>query len=453
MITFENLDLSSGLSTRIIFKFGYVIESIFEEIGDTGVYSNEDDKARDTNLYAYKYDSTFKRLNYTGVDFQISTIEQNVKFCYSTNLGTYIKPSVTNCFRVGKDNPYTIVTKNPLVMYKDYFQKDVNNYYVGFRTMELNQKIVITPKPKKYDTDKRNIEGIKNKLTILGDQYSTILTPPQNNNPYLFTQIHVCTKGRGLSYQFYNAYNGKNLGFDGNIMPDSKFNYLSVPNSKLDTELKLKGQNNTEVFVKHVGAIKQFHPYVENIKFNYSATSHKLNWTQPIINKEFKYNIYIDQIYNIRNKEYTLCSIVGISKLGRYSKVLTTNSREPYITLDFNEPDLKDCKEFDVIIVAEQTDEGKMTILSPVYNSRGESTDGDDENNEPDEPNNNNIGLIVIIIILSLIIIGGGIAAVFIIRKYKSKGTMITDGKATSMAMLGGTQNDKLIESQAAVDP
>ena len=452
-ITFENLDLSSGLSTRIIFKFGYVIESIFEEIGDTGVYSNEDDKARDTNLYAYKYDSTFKRLNYTGVDFQISTIEQNVKFCYSTNLGTYIKPSVTNCFRVGKDNPYTIVTKNPLVMYKDYFQKDVNNYYVGFRTMELNQKIVITPKPKKYDTDKRNIEGIKNKLTILGDQYSTILTPPQNNNPYLFTQIHVCTKGRGLSYQFYNAYNGKNLGFDGNIMPDSKFNYLSVPNSKLDTELKLKGQNNTEVFVKHVGAIKQFHPYVENIKFNYSATSHKLNWTQPIINKEFKYNIYIDQIYNIRNKEYTLCSIVGISKLGRYSKVLTTNSREPYITLDFNEPDLKDCKEFDVIIVAEQTDEGKMTILSPVYNSRGESTDGDDENNEPDEPNNNNIGLIVIIIILSLIIIGGGIAAVFIIRKYKSKGTMITDGKATSMAMLGGTQNDKLIESQAAVDP
>ena len=30
---------------------------------------------------------------------------------------------------------------------------------------------------------------------------------------------------------------------------------------------------------------------------------------------------------------------------------------------------------------------------------------------------------------------------------------MITDGKATSMAMLGGTQNDKLIESQAAVDP
>ena len=94
-----------------------------------------------------------------------------------------------------------------------------------------------------------------------------------------------------------------------------------------------------------------------------------------------------------------------------------------------------------------------MTILSPVYNSRGESTDGDDENNEPDEPNNNNIGLIVIIIILSLIIIGGGIATIFIIRKYKSKGSMITDGKATSMAMLGGTQNDKLIESQATVDP
>ncbi len=30
---------------------------------------------------------------------------------------------------------------------------------------------------------------------------------------------------------------------------------------------------------------------------------------------------------------------------------------------------------------------------------------------------------------------------------------MSTDGKQTSMAMLGGTQNDKLVESQAEVDP
>ena len=141
-ITFENKDRSSGLSTRIIFKVGYVIESIFTPIGN-GVYQNIEEKGRTINLYGYKYDSTSKRLNYTGVDFQISTIEDNVKFCYSTNLGTYIKPSITNCYRVGKNNPYTISTKNPLIMYKNYFNDNINNYYVGFRTMYLNQEIKI----------------------------------------------------------------------------------------------------------------------------------------------------------------------------------------------------------------------------------------------------------------------------------------------------------------------
>ena len=95
-----------------------------------------------------------------------------------------------------------------------------------------------------------------------------------------------------------------------------------------------------------------------------------------------------------------------------------------------------------------------MTILSPVYNSRGESSD-DKKQEEPkkDDDGGSNTGLIIIIIILSVIIIAGGVIAFFIVRKYKSKTTMVQDGKATSMAMLGNTQNDKLVESQAQVDP
>ena len=452
-ITLENLDRSSGMSTRIIFKFGYVIESIFTPIGN-GIYQNIDEASRTINLYAYKYDSTSTRLNYTGVDFDVSTNEENVKFCYSTNLGTYIIPSITNCYRVGKNNPYTISTRNPLIMYKNYSYGNVRNYYVGFRTIELNQEIKITPKPIKYDTTERNLEGAKNKVTLTEkSEYSTILTAPTNNEDYIFTHIHVCTKGQGLNYEFYNAYSGVNLGYNGYIMADTSFNYLSVPNSKLDTELKLKGALNTEIFVKHVGIKTIYQPNIEKITFSYNSQTQQLKWTQPIKDQEFKYTIYVDKIDNIKNKGYTLCSIINTSKLGRYSEILTTNSNAPYITLDFTKPDLVDCKEFDVIVVAEQTNLGKLTILSPVYNSKGKSSDDKTDNNDGDDEPQSNTGLIVIIIILSIIIIGGGIAAFFIIRKYKSKGMMSTDGKQTSMAMLGSAQNDKLVESQAEVDP
>ena len=94
-----------------------------------------------------------------------------------------------------------------------------------------------------------------------------------------------------------------------------------------------------------------------------------------------------------------------------------------------------------------------MTLLSPVYNSKGESSDDEEEGNDEPDDGGSNTGLIVIIAILVVIIIGGGIAAFFIIRKYRSKGVVIEDGKATSMAMLGSTKNEKLVESQAVVDP
>ena len=156
-------------------------------------------------------------------------------------------------------------------MYKDYYSGDVSNYYVGFRTVELNQNITIVPKPKKYDTTERNLEGAKNKLKISGDNsystiltapknndnsYSTILTAPKNNEPYIFTHIHVCTKNKPLSYEFLNAYNSQNLGYNGEIQANTKFNFKTIDNIKLDTELKLNADNGVEVFVKHVGISK-----------------------------------------------------------------------------------------------------------------------------------------------------------------------------------------------------
>jgi len=208
----------------------------------------------------------------------------------------------------------------------------------------------------------------------------------------------------------------------------------------------MRADDGVEVFVKHVGIFERYQPLVYDIQFNYDKDTKILNWTQPIENEEFKYTIYIDKINNIKKREYTLCDIAEVSKLAHYSEILTTDSNHPQLVI----PDLgEDYKDFDVIILAEQVNRGKLTILSAVYNSNGETYDGQTD----DEPkDSNNTGLIVLIVILSVVIIDGGIFAFIIYRKYKSKGEIDPKKKETSMALITGASKDKLVESQAQED-
>ena len=479
-ILVKNKDNSGNTNTRLIFKFGYVIEYNFENIQNR-IYSNQNDKNRTVNLFGYIYDNTNSKLNYTGVDFKVSTAEDNVKFCYSTNLGTYINPSLQNCYRVGKSNPYTISTLNPLVMYRNYYSDDQLNYYVGFRTVELNQNITITPILKKYDTNERNIEGANNKITINDDgKFSTILTAPKNNEPYIFTHIHICSKNEYLTYKFLNAYDGSDLGFNGEVTPNSKYHFKSIDNTKLDTELKLEGNNGVEVFVKHVGVSEIYQPIIKEINITYNNDTRELSWNQPIEDEEFKYTIYIDKKDTLTKLGYTLCSIVDVTKLAYFSEIVTSDNK----SLSFIVPELgKNYIEFESLIVAEQVNKGKITILSEVFESKidkeeeeeeeEEDEEEDEEEEEEDEeeeeeedddehksstpnndgdndqPSNNSTSLIVLIVILSIVIIAGGIFAFIIYRRYKSQGEISEKNKATSMALINSTKNDKLLESQA----
>ena len=453
-ITITNKETSGSVSTRIIFKFGHVIEYNFESI-QNGIYSNQNDENRKDNLFGYIYDNSNKRLNYTGVDFEVQTKGDNVKFCYSTNLGTYINPSLQNCYRVGKNNPYTISTLNPKVMYRNYESDEKLNYYVGFRTVELDQNITIIPKLREYDTTERNMEEAKNKVTIgYEGKYSTILTAPQNHDPYIFTHIHVCTKNKPLTYQFLNAYNRSSLGYDGEISPNSKNQFKTVENTKLDTELTLTADNGVEIFVKHVGISSKYQPVVKDIQINYDNNTRILNWTQPIDDEEFEYTIYIDKIDTLKKLGYTLCSIAEVTKLGHWSQTIRTDSRTPNITVPTDIG--KDYEEFDCIIVAEQINNGKLTLLSPVTDSKGNSPDEEPESDtiEPDtsdkEPESkSNTGLIILIVILSVVIIAGAIFAFIVYRRYKSQGEISKTKKETSMALINSAQKDKLIESQA----
>ena len=218
----------------------------------------------------------------------------------------------------------------------------------------------------------------------------------------------------------------------------------------MDTELKLISDNNVEVFVKHVGISEEYRPTVNDIEIKFNKKTNFLNWTQPINNEEFKYTIYIDKKGNIEKQKYTLCSIVDISKLGHYSEILITNSNNPNITLDFNKPELgEEYKYFDVIILAEQVNLGKMTILSPVFDSEGKKSEDIPEEPDEDGSESSNTGLIILIVILSVIIIAGAIFAFIIYKKYTAKGAVSEKNKETSMALIKSTKNEKLVESQA----
>ena len=461
-INIANKDNSGNVNTRIIFKMGLAIELIFEK-DSKGVYNNQKDTERIYNLYGYIYDQTSTKLNYTGVDFEVSTELANVKFCYSTNLGTYIYPSLQNCYRVGKNNPYTISTLNPNVMYRNYYNDEHMNYYVGFRTVEKDQSIIINPVTKKYDTTERNLEGEKNKLRISSDsgEISTILTAPKNHDDYIVIETCLCTRNAHVSYQFLNAYNKTNLGSNGELHNTSP-KISSIKNPKLDTELKIfKGQNGYEIFVKHTGYGSNSVLSQQKIVIKYNHDTHVLDWTQPLINENFNYTIYIDKINQIKKQNYTLCDIAEVSKLGHHTDSKVSKERNPNITLDFAkwEIDPKTFGEFDIIIIAEQLEKQKLTFMSATYDSMGGNNEEPDkkeeEEEEPPNPQDDggNVGLIVVISILSVVIIAGIIAAVFIFMKYRKKTKVIEENKQTSMALLNSTQQDKLVESQVQVDP
>ena len=186
-----------------------------------------------------------------------------------------------------------------------------------------------------------------------------------------------------------------------------------------------------------------------------------MDWTQPLINENFNYTIYIDKINQIKKQNYTLCDIAEVSKLGHHTDTKVSKERNPNITLDFAkwEIDPKTYGEFDIIIIAEQLEKQKLTFMSATYDSMGGNNEEPDKKEEEEEepPNppddGGNVGLIVVISILSVVIIAGIIAAVFIFMKYRKKTKVIEENKQTSMALLNSTQQDKLVESQVQVDP
>ena len=437
-IKVENKQLTGSIKTKVIFKFGYNIESVFSKINNNMYNLQTPDRL--ANLFAYKFSTGADMLNTTKIDFTVYTSFDNVKFCYTTNFGAFIDPSLQNCYRVGKSNSYTISVLNPYVMYKNYKLGNDNgilDYYVSFRTEDINQNITIIPTLNYYNTKIRNLENYGNSVSIEKNG-STILTSPKDSN-ILFVHIQSCTPNTPISYDFKNAYNSSSLNEKGQISANSKNYFVNIQSTKLDTELVLDTQNSAKVFVKHAGVNNKYQPVVNDIEIKFDKEK-TLTFTQPIENSKFKYTIYLDKRGNLQSKNYTLCSVVENTKIAYYTTSVTSDKKTVEVTLDFNNRRLEDYKKFDLLILAEELDNGRIMVLSDIYQS-SQSSKGS---------GSSNLILIIILIILALLLVGGGIAAFILLRKYKERPDKDKlDAKQTSLAMVEN-KNEQMITSTAS---
>ena len=455
-IAISNKELQGEDTTRVIFKFGYNIDENFTKI-ENDIYNLQTPDRKD-NLFAYRFKKGEDRLNYTKIDFEVKTEYENVKFCYVTNLGAFINPSTQNCFRVGEKNSYTISVINPYIMYKNYYiGNEVLDYFVSFKTESPDLNITIIPKLYKYDTTYRNMPEIPNKI-IIKDTEKTILTNPENKE-YLFVQMDVCTSNNTVRYEFKNAYDGESLGEKGEISPSSKNIYKNILNTKLDTELLINTEDkdkDVNMFIKHTGVKDKFEPSINKIEINY--VNKKLNFTQPIKDEVFNYTIFIDQKDNIRNQGYTLCSFTIPGKKALYTTQITSSAKEIIFNLDFDKiPELKEYDQLDLLILAEELNNGKMMFLSDIYvlSSDSGDTDSDPEPDTDPEPKTDSDGpsdgtgsgkkttVIVVAVVVPVVCIAAGIIIFILIRrKNRTKASDIDYVK-------DGETGQKLVESES----
>ena len=411
LIKIQNL---GNEEAKIIFKFGYAIEKTFNKI-DNDIYNLQKEDKKE-NLFAYIFKKDIDSFNYTSINLTVSTNEENVKFCYSTNLGAFITPSLHNCYRVGKLNPYTLSILNPYIMYKNYYiSEDIIDYYVSFKTIDINQNITISPKFGKYSTNKRILEGYPNTFEISNVE-KTLLTKPSNNEKYLFAQMEICTPDTSIDYKFSNAYNFNEVE-KGQIQYNPKNNFKILENPYLDTLLEFQNPNgnnkNPEIFFKYIGTNENYNPTIKDINIYFDKKDSILHFNPPIQDEEFKYTIYIDKKDYLYNQSHNLCNITKLTKLAHYSETFSSTENEVTRKIYFNQTLLKGYNSFDVLILA---DNGKLMILSKVFSGEANEESEDNKDNK-DSKDSSKLWILAIIIPLFVLIL----IAIFIFIRYKKK--------------------------------
>ena len=307
-----NIKERGGLSdTRIIIKVGYP-NSGWDEITQYMKYNREYD------IYLFEFPNDEKRYNYTLANLKTSgtNADDNVKYCFTTNIGGALKPSSENCYRVSNNNPYTLIAYNPLIMYKDY-EYDVGlSYYITFKAVTDVTRFEVEATVEKYDTDERNYEGINNLITIdsSGD-YSSILTPPKNKENAIFIQVQVCDNENSIKAKVIKPLTGEVIVPEETIEKGKINHYITFKNDYVDTEFFATGKQNVNVFLRMVGLPIIYTPkFNENYKINFDSKTNTISIDSPLTTTEsMKYTVLVDKEGVLSSKGLTLCSFVDKS--------------------------------------------------------------------------------------------------------------------------------------------
>jgi len=352
-----NVVNNGNTQTRFIFKVGFEVENSWkkEEVQLEGtLYSNE-------NKYVYRFPLGDKKLNFTNINIDIKPMKiqseplsENIKFCYSTNLGIPLKSSKENCFRTGADIPYSLTFMNPLISTKPY-KSSTNNYYVTFTPQKSDQYISLAITENKYDTKNRNIEGIGNVITLESTEAkSTILTIPEDNTKnIIIVQLQVCIcSSQIIQYLSKNAYT-LDIISSRSVSSSEKFYFDKINNNLMEIKIEFTGALDDKIFVKHSG-VKDYDIKTENYYAAFDQNTNTVNIIKPIFNKVFMITILIGPKDHFN--DFTLCTFAEKKQQADYIYSFSSvGNNEISHEIDFKSFNYKEGTEFDLLVYAVQT--------------------------------------------------------------------------------------------------
>ena len=254
--------------TRFIFKIGFGVESIkdWKEIQLENPINGS--LFLNNNKYVYKFPHEDNKKNFTKVNFKITSLYQNdnVKFCFSTNLGIAIEGSKENCFKIDNNLYYNLTFTNPLIVAKNY-KIDTDNYYIYLKPNEYKQ-LYIQILEEKYEATIRSDLGIHKLLTLEDGKAKTILSLPNEENSEIFVQLNICNEANTpIRFINYNAYTKEELYSEEFNYPDKNSILYTTTNTLLENEIQLIGEAGIRAFLKHT-EIVDYSPNIVDYKTN-----------------------------------------------------------------------------------------------------------------------------------------------------------------------------------------
>ena len=357
---------------------------------------------------------------------QMQVEPPSVKFCYSTSMGMPIDVSYENCFRTGANLPYSLTFINPLIEIKNY-KSYSNDYYITLSPYYPEEYITLEIKENKYNVKERNFEGVSNVIKIgKENEKSTILSIPEISEKINSTllQVQLCSSTKSsIKYQILNAYSHEEIE-EFNLDKKEKLNIKFIKNYLVENELKFIGDENDEIFTKHMGLDYKLDVQPYKVTFRPNENSVKID--RPILKEAFNVTVLIGK--KGKFNDYNLCTFAGKSEsqyklLGDYVKTIQTDSTSDIIhNIDFPSFNYKEGDEFDLLVYAVQINNPKLEILYDIISEKVRKNDKEDNTNGNTNGNTNdssNLALIIGISIAVLVLII--IIAIFIIIRYNRK--------------------------------